>query len=56
MELGSLNTPPMSRISSQESNAFTGWNEARVQPDDTDGDISELLKQLEELAEYVSSI
>ena len=50
MEQGSLNTPPMTRMSSQDLNAYAGWVGANFQPD-PDVDISDLLNQLYDLAQ-----
>ena len=51
MNPGSLNTPDLTWLSSQESTSFAGWNDVRLQPDDADVDISELLDQLYDLGQ-----
>ena len=50
MDQGSLNTPPMSRMSSQDSISFAGPVVNNYQPD-PDVDITELLEQLYDLAQ-----
>ena len=50
MEPGSLNTPILSSMSSQESTSFAGWDDANFRLD-ADGDISELLNQLYDMAQ-----
>ena len=50
MNQGSLNTPPMSRMSSQESTSFAGPAVFNYQLDPED-DITELLNQLYDLAQ-----
>jgi len=50
MEQGSLNTPPISPLSSQESTSFAGPTVFNYQLDPED-DITELLNQLYDLAQ-----